>query len=155
MATTMDVTCAVPVVVPSPFSQKHRGRNDVRMMITRLFLVLISSSLLFFFIRKKERNGNGRIFKYEKERREGEGGLNRLWEDVNSPIPGIRIRSGRVVLRARESGASDEIRSSNGVLVFSGCLWSSRLVSGNPFPPLNMIGAMSISWTKIHPSLTI
>jgi hypothetical protein len=47
-----------------------------------------------------------------------------------------QVRSGRVVLRVRESGASDEIRATNNMLVFSGCLWSSRLVLGNPFPPL-------------------
>lgn len=65
-------------------------------------------------------------------------------EDVLSPIPGIgiRSRSGRVVLRARGIGASNEIGATSKILVLSGCLWSSRLVSGNPLPPLRMIGTM-------------
>ena len=52
--------------------------------------------------------------------------------DKLSPSPGIR--SGLVA--SRKSGASDEIWVTDMTLVFfSGCLWSSGLVSGNPFPP--------------------
>jgi hypothetical protein len=47
--------------------------------------------------------------------------------------PGNQAKSGRVVLRAGEPGASDEVRANE--VLFSGCLWSSRLVSGNPFLP--------------------
>jgi hypothetical protein len=53
--------------------------------------------MLLFFFRKKERNGNGRIFKDEIERKRGRK-IDSFGfpEGVLSPIPGIGIRSGQV-----------------------------------------------------------
>ncbi len=58
---------------PGSTGSKHRGRNDVRMVITRLF-VLISSCSLFFYQeeRKKDRKWKWKVLSRngEKERHE-------------------------------------------------------------------------------------